>query len=216
MPAAKPRTLVTSDLHLGHRGILAYHPARQLIVPPGRDPHEALLDRVLEQVGRGDELWHLGDLTLCGRPDRRAYLRRILAGGVRLRLIPGNHDDPRLDTRRLVEDVECSRVLCGAEPDAVSVLPPIHVEARQGTRVVMCHYPLEVWPGMEHRPDQGAGPAASDSAGAESWGWVHLHGHSHGRGRRCPDRLDVGWDAHGRVLELAEAVRLARAAAPLA
>ena len=47
----------------------------------------------------------------------------------------------------------------------------------EGTRLVLCHYPLRAWRG------QGRG-------------WWQLHGHSHGRLKPLTRQRDVGVDAH--------------------
>jgi calcineurin-like phosphoesterase family protein len=47
-----------------------------------------------------------------------------------------------------------------------------------GTRIVMCHYALRVWPRQHH-------------------GAIHLFGHSHGKVPGTPTSLDVGVDCWG-------------------
>lgn len=60
-------------------------------------------------------------------------------------------------------------------------------------KVVMFHFPIEDWNGKYHKSMS-----------------VHLHGHSHGHSHKTQNRLDVGWDAHGKILSIEEAVRLAK------
>lgn len=69
---------------------------------------------------------------------------------------------------------------------------PYWEETYNGTMVVMFHYPIEEW-NQCHR------------------GSVHLHGHCHGTGTAVKNRLDVGWDCFGRILQLDEAIELAKA-----
>lgn len=59
------------------------------------------------------------------------------------------------------------------------------------TLVVMSHYPFAVWNKSHH-------------------GSVMMHGHSHGTYKAPGGRIiDVGWDVHGRVLDLHEAYEMA-------
>lgn len=46
-----------------------------------------------------------------------------------------------------------------------------------GVKLTLCHYPFHSW----------------------KRGTIHLHGHTHGSIERKPWRIDVGWDALGRV-----------------
>ncbi len=60
-----------------------------------------------------------------------------------------------------------------------------------GKKVCMFHYPQYEW-NMSHH------------------GSIQLHGHLHGRFPHIQGKtIDVGWDAHGRILTLDEAVQIA-------
>lgn len=62
----------------------------------------------------------------------------------------------------------------------------------ESKKVVMFHYPIYRDWNCSH------------------YGSIHLHGHLHGRDIGSNGKsLDVGWDAHGRILTLDEAVELA-------
>lgn len=62
-----------------------------------------------------------------------------------------------------------------------------HIQRRKfaGVSYVMCHYPMLTWPNAHH-------------------GTRHLHGHSHGNLMNPTNttRIDVGYDVHGRFLNV--------------
>lgn len=58
-----------------------------------------------------------------------------------------------------------------------------------GNLVVMSHYPMTFW-------------------NKASYGSVMLHGHTHGRHQAIGRSIDVGYDAHGRILALEEAISI--------
>ena len=65
-----------------------------------------------------------------------------------------------------------------------------YLEVRyNNVHIVMNHYAQRVW----NRAHYGA---------------VHLYGHSHGGLNSYGRSMDVGWDAHGRILSLDEAVEM--------
>ena len=60
-----------------------------------------------------------------------------------------------------------------------------------GNLVVMSHYPMTFW-------------------NKSHYGSVHLFGHLHGIYQSPGRSIDVGYDAHGRILSLEEAINLAK------
>lgn len=58
-----------------------------------------------------------------------------------------------------------------------------------GHKVVLFHYPISVWNGSHY-------------------GSIQLYGHCHGSYQGNGRQMDVGWDAHGRILTLEEAVNM--------
>ena len=120
-----------------------------------------------EVVAADDTVWHLGDFAVRVTPARAADL---LAGLNGLKhLIAGNNDPPAI------------RALSGW----ASVRDYAELEL-DGTRLMLCHYPLRAWNG-QHR------------------GALQLHGHSHGRLKPLTRQFDVGVDPHGyRPVTLAE------------
>jgi len=144
----------TSDTHFGHGGALGLF-RRPFAGIAAMD--EAMIRRWNEMVAAGDTVWHLGDLAV-GRPEARmAGILEALAGTKHL--VAGNTDGP------------ATRGLTGW----ASVQDYAEIEL-DGTRLVLCHYPLRSW----NRMARGA---------------IDLHGHSHGRLHPLPRQVDVGVDA---------------------
>lgn len=220
---------ITSDFHLGHKNILKYQPNRLAELGLHADSDEKnvelMNDKLVGDVNAllraGHDVYHVGDLTLGGKHHYRHYLAQMVVGyrdestGLEnpdfgtLYLMPGNHDRRQLNDEivrnwphvvvleeLLIIDRDANGVTVhddgGGEPD------PAH-------RIVICHYPLEIWPGMLNRPDGRNGGNIGRLVGS-----VHLHGHSHGHSPHAKDRLDVGIDAQGRILTLEQAVERAR------
>jgi calcineurin-like phosphoesterase family protein len=144
--------LFTSDTHFGDHRVLNLYP-RPFATAAEMD--EGLVERWNAVCSPDDEVWHLGDFARTGA--RAAAILPRLNG--RKHLILGNNDP--------------SVVGEGWE----SVAPYAEIE-REGTLLVLCHYPFRSWNG-QHRG---------------SW---NLHGHSHGRLAPLPRQWDVGVDANG-------------------
>ena len=152
-PAGAMPLFFTADHHFGHGG------ARGLFGRPFASVAEmdaAMVARWNEVVAEGDEVWHLGDFAVRQSAARMAELLEALGG--RKHLIVGNND---------------GRATIGLAGWA-SVQHYAELEA-DGTRLVLCHYPLRSW----HRMGRGA---------------LNLHGHSHGRLTPLPRQVDVGVD----------------------
>lgn len=77
-----------------------------------------------------------------------------------------------------------------------------HVELRDylemyygDQKLVLFHFPLVVWNKGHH-------------------GALHFHGHCHGTlneyNKKYSNRLDVGWDSFGRILNIEEAITMAK------
>ncbi len=148
-------TFFTADTHFGHAKVIA------LSGRPFADVsamNEAMISAWNQVVGTDDEIWHLGDFAYGeGRWLDELWWR---LNGVK-HLVIGNHDADNLGVLTL--------------PWAT---PPTHLAEASvnGTKVVMCHYPLRSW--------QGVGKGA-----------IHLFGHMHGRLSGNSLSCDVGVDA---------------------
>lgn len=149
-----------ADLHLNHGGILRHcprpwHTAKQM--------NAALIELWNGVVlNESDEVWFLGDFGMHAPSNPDTDDLGVLFWKLRGRkhLIVGNHDVKNPQTLRLPWE-------------SIDVLTELK---RDGRRAVLCHYPLESWPGMHH-------------------GAAHFHGHCHGSlARKAPKRFDVGVD----------------------
>ena len=162
------RIFVTSDTHFGETAI-----CRRF----GRDFHdvesmnERLVDEINSVVGADDTLLHLGDFV--GSTDDS---RSRLAASIRARidcshiiLVRGNHDPVgrnRFDT------------LFDSLHDRLSFKLPVPGDAGEQVRLVLSHFPLQVWQGRHA-------------------GSLHLYGHTHGTIEEQGRSTDIGVDCWG-------------------
>lgn len=162
------KKFITSDLHFYHKNIIKFCPETR-----GHfDDHDQMTVWMAEQwnsqVSSEDLTYILGDVSWANATKTAELLNTL--NGKKI-LIVGNHD------YRLVKDEKFRR--CFEE------IHHIHNTTVDGTRVVMCHFPMIYW-------DQSAR------------GSVMLHGHLHQK----PSGLEqyrirnVGFDFTGKVVSL--------------
>jgi calcineurin-like phosphoesterase family protein len=158
----------TSDPHFTHRNVIS-HCNRPWLVDAElgvayRDVdamNEELVERWNAVVKNdSDRVFILGDIAMNGKKAIE-FLRRCRG---RKCLVRGNHDHD----------------IVKKAPELFEWIKDYYVLTVDGTeqqhKVVMFHFPIEVWDG-KHR------------------GWLHFHGHSHGNLRRTiRGRVDVGMD----------------------
>lgn len=153
-------TFFTSDLHLQHDKIRGYCNRPWASVD---EMNDALIERYNERVKPADAAYILGDFALVKSPQEvMAFTKRM--NGTKF-LIQGNHD--RFTKQRRDDNYGFVKIT------------PYHEIKVNGTKVVLCHYPLLSFNGM-HR------------------GAYHCHGHSHGSLKRdmTVRRYDVGVDCN--------------------
>ena len=143
----------TSDLHFDHSNILNYEnrPWRNV-----DEMNRGLIQRINEKVGLNDELYILGDLTL----------RRNSIKCKHVHLIIGNHD--------YFATAKYATYLFETISDYKEIYD-------NGTKLILCHYPILYWNGMEDKNT------------------IHLYGHMHSRkGMQHPhkDAYNVGVDVN--------------------
>jgi len=145
-----------SDTHFNHKNIIAYC-NRPFLSKEEMDEH--LIKAWNDKVPPDGVVYHLGDVAFA----TRTYLDNLMPrlNGEKI-LILGNHDQESLLTPYFKATYRMLNIAI----------------QRTGSRIVLCHYPIESWPGM-HR------------------GAIHLHGHCHGTLENImPNRMDVGVDCH--------------------
>ena len=151
-----PEIWFTADTHFGHERGLNFRNGNFLSI----DEHDrTLCDNWNSIVSPNDTVYHLGDVSF----GNVQYSQNILNGlHGKKHLLLGNHD------YRLKPSVLSLF-------ESIAQILTIRIDEKD---VVLCHYPLMVWPKKHY----------------EAW---HLHGHSHGNLEGIPRHekmLDVGVD----------------------
>lgn len=124
----------TSDLHLGHKNILKYQPAR-----PWKNIDEmnnAIVDNWNSVVTPQDEVYVIGDFAFMQPTDTVNILRRM--NGQKY-LIKGNHD--AIDSSEVRECFGWIKDFYELNVD----LGDVHKQ-----KIVMCHYAFRVWNKSHH------------------------------------------------------------------
>lgn len=162
---------VTSDLHFGHENIIKYCDRKDRY---GRT-YESAMDMDADILNRINSVVGPGDnLYIIGDVCMMSLedaVDILKAINCQLYLIAGNHDTHL----RHQEFRDC--FVWVKQIKSVKMMPDTQA-------MVMCHYPILSWNNMAR-------------------GALHLHGHCHGKlepSLMHPARIDVGWDAHGKVL----------------
>ena len=138
----------TSDLHLGHPGILKH----RLQFAGIEENDNTIINNINARVNKNDIVYILGDIANRVEPTiANAYIRRI--NGKKI-LIKGNHDIP-YDFSLFQE---------------ITDYKEIKIDKRT---YVLMHYPLIAWKRMKHGSLQLHGHLHSDSAYNE---WNHTIG----------------------------------------
>lgn len=152
----------TSDLHFFHKNVIEYCNRPWSF----EEQTEQLIERWNSRVGVMDNAYHLGDFAFASfkQIDKVVEIIKQLHGVIHF--IKGNHCDDRM--WRAIRDRNIAHVAWIKDYAEVRV---------DGQKVILCHYPFEMWNGAHHG----------------SW---HLHGHCHGSLPAVGKRLDVGIDNH--------------------
>lgn len=178
----------TADLHLGHKRILEFEPARQELGDTPDEMNEALIERWNEVVTADDTVYVLGDWAMGTIADTLALTPRFNGSK---RLVIGNHDRPyNADTT-----VWWDRYL-DAGFDSLMFGPLVLDKAPS---VLLNHFPF----GPAGPYD---GRYADDHVSYTSY-MMLLHGHVHSAWkRRQANEINVGcdvWDYRPITLEQA-------------
>lgn len=171
----------TADLHFGHKRILEMYPERPYAMDGDIDKHdEYIIQQWNQTVDKNDNVYILGDFSLRPVDETRKILEQL--NGHKF-LCPGNHDRSLQSLVRYF--VKVQQIM------AVKLKRSRCAELPEDLEVILCHYPLLEWPGMNH-------------------GVYHIHGHCHGNCETVDmRRIDVGIDATKRLLlSLDEVIKL--------
>lgn len=116
------KTFFTADLHLGHEGIIR-HCKRPF--ESTHDMDQTIIHNWNSVVCKQDTVWLLGDFTLNGADDAKAYRERLNG---KINLIWGNHD------RNSVKKLDIWQ--------SSQYATEINVE---NIKLILCHYGMRVW-----------------------------------------------------------------------
>lgn len=180
---AQPNIWLTSDLHFGHRNIIDYC-ERPFFDVGTMD--ERLEEEWHDKVSARDEVYFLGDWTLDPDPER--VMPRILSLPGHIFMVLGNHD-------RALDKVARGRLPAPRNITILARHKEMVTRKVAGMKILMSHFPIDEWDGIPKRHD----PTARGTGRT-----LHAHGHSHGKSRPHPYRVDVGWDAHQKILHADE------------
>lgn len=180
----------TADTHFQHRLVSG---VRGYSTPEQHD--EALIETWNSVVNPGDQVWHLGDVSMRISDDLWPLLNRL--NGT-IHLITGNHD-PCWPGHRSAHKHQRQWVLSRFES--------VQAFARRshgGTRVMLSHFP--------YAGDHSSNERYTDYRLRDE-GFALLHGHTHSTERvsRSPlgtKQIHVGWDAWNRPVPIDEISRM--------
>lgn len=175
----------TSDLHLGDKNLFAWRGFSSQ-----EDHDAAVVGAINATVGAQDELWLLGDL--CKPTVAAVSAMRDALACRHLRVVVGNHDQE-------------SKFATAGGFESVERYDEVGKAARDGYKLVLCHYPMLVWNrsfagaymlhGHIHsRPSAPGDPPAAEGPVSEGFG---LRGYNEWNRAMGVRRYDVGVDANG-------------------
>ena len=173
-----------SDLHLGHKSVLYFHPERReaagIIIEELQEDKNAaikkhdewLIDKWNKTIAKGDFVYILGDFCLGNREYTEKMLSRLKG---RKFLIRGNHDKSCNGLERYFEwvgDIKEVKFTHNQYP---------FIDENETFALEMCHFPMLTWNRRPH-------------------GTCHIHGHCHNSITQFNDeslelRVDVGFDS---------------------
>lgn len=127
----------TSDLHLGHHGILR-HCAQTRPFGSVEEMDTTIIERINERVSKNDILCIVGDFAISSDPAYVSHLFHSMNG--RKVLILGNHDlDRKGNVRRDLRDLPWD------------IPPTSALETKDnGCRIYLHHYACRSWPASHH------------------------------------------------------------------
>jgi len=155
----------SGDVHAGHTNILKYCNRHFSTI---EEHDDALIGERNRIVGPDDTVYDLGDFTLGDEKVARSYFLR-LNGKVYVLGNAFHHDKRWLKTGPY-----------WTKHQKVTILPPIYTMKVDDLFVVLCHFPLAIWPRRHYSA-------------------IHLHAHSHSNYQGEGKILDVGVDNVNKI-----------------
>ncbi len=151
----------TSDTHFFHKNIIKYSSNRSHFSDV-EEMNESIIEQWNDTINNDDVVYHLGDFAFSNA-EKATNIAKRLNG--KIYLIPGNHD------HKLIKSID----FCNCFEEIL----PKYYELKIGKQfIILCHYPIFRWNGMEY-----------DS--------LHFHGHTHGTlPTYHKNAIDVGIDAN--------------------
>ena len=157
------KVFFTSDTHFGHERAAQWRGIASV-----EEMDEEIIRKWNETIGKGDTVYHLGDVSFHDQEQTEKILRRLNGS---IHLIQGNHDDERNIKRvRGFASLRDVRYLRLALPSGVV------------QRIMACHYPMVTWRNSHYGSWMLHG---------------HCHGNLDEGRLPEAKRLDVGVDTNG-------------------
>lgn len=153
----------TADTHFNHKNIIKYC-NRPFESVEGMNLH--MIDRWNSVVGQTDTVYHLGDFGFFKNSEDVHNMLINLNGNIVL--VVGNHDD-----KKVTKSLGWDKIIDGFAEFRFPY--DCGNDATESQKVVLCHYPMQVWNGS-------------------NFGSLMLHGHCHGTLESSKNRVDVGVD----------------------
>jgi calcineurin-like phosphoesterase family protein len=182
----------TSDLHIGHQLVSGLRGFR---LPNGeadtRAHDHAVFGNWANTVGKDDQIWVLGDLTLASTRDKvQNVLRTIATLPGEKHLIVGNHDEAHPLHRRshtwqrlYMETFESVQTFARRD---------ISIGGRRPEPVLLSHFPYEA----DSREGEGEGETRYREFRLRDEGYKLIHGHTHSNVKFTSAReVHIGLDA---------------------
>jgi calcineurin-like phosphoesterase family protein len=184
-----PITWFISDTHFGHTNVINYC---NRPFATKEEMNLALIKQWNKQVAKHDKVYHLGDFSLSPKVALEIFPK--LNG--KLMLISGNHDSTFIAHKKRGKYIRKY-----SEAGVTTYSDAIYHELKNGELVVLSHLPYKTESGMKY--DNRYNDLKPEDTGNNL-----LHGHLHGRYKKFENMIDVGWDAHNRLLSEDEIIAL--------
>jgi calcineurin-like phosphoesterase family protein len=186
----KQKRWFVSDTHWYHRNVINYcnRPFKDV-----EEMNEYLIKVWNKTVAKHDIVYHLGDFSMGNRAHKEVVPR--LNG--RKYLVSGNHCSSFIGHKKH-EKMRRKLLECGWQEIYSDA---IYLELKNGELVVLSHLPYKTEDGMKY--DNRYNEFKPEDKGA-----YLLHGHLHGKYVKLGRMIDVGWDAHNKLLSEDEVIAL--------